>query len=295
MAVCFAAPAPAAAADESLVDATWAVFHIGQETVRFLDICRDGAEDFAAAHIPGAVFETTISTLAGASAVQGTPGMLSPVAGLESLVGGLGIGNDTHVIMVARRLSAIEMASTARVFWTFKVLDHDTVSILDGGMTAYMALPAAPVESVATRSETWPFKANFRPTLIASRADVIAAQESGRLLLDLRPESQYSGARVPGFVRRKGTIAGARNLPFNRLNEGGSFKTPAALAELFSAVDAAESEPITCFCNTGHMASLDWFVAHELLGNEAASLYDVSMAEWSADPTREIVTGEAGG
>ena len=61
MAVCFAAPAPAAAADDPLVDATWAVFHIGQETVRFLDICRDGAEDFAAVHIPGAVFDDYFS------------------------------------------------------------------------------------------------------------------------------------------------------------------------------------------------------------------------------------------
>ena len=96
-------------------------------------------------------------------------------------------------------------------------------------------------------------------------------------------------------MRRKGTIASARNLPLNRLTEGGSFKTEVALAELFSAVDAAQGEPITCFCNTGHMASLGWFVAHELLGNKAARLYDGSMAEWSADLERGVVTGETGG
>ena len=38
------------------------------------------------------------------------------------------------------------------------------------------------------------------------------------------------------------------------------------------------------FCNIGHLASLTWFAAYELLGNREAKLYDGSMAEWSADP-----------
>jgi thiosulfate/3-mercaptopyruvate sulfurtransferase len=293
--LCFGAPGHAASAAEPLVDAAWAVSHIGGENIRFLDIRRDGAEDFAAAHIPGAVFSDYSRAGWRATGADGTLGMLPPVADLEILVGGLGIANASHVVIVARGLSAIEMASAARVLWTFKVLGHDAVSILDGGMTAYMALPAPPVESGLARPEIWPFRASFRPSLIATKADVIAAQESGGLLLDLRPEGQYSGARGPGFVRRKGTIAGARNLPLNRLTEGGAFKTPAALAELISAVDATRGEPITCFCNTGHMASLGWFVAHELLGNEAARLYDGSMAEWSADPALGVVIGETGG
>ncbi len=293
--VCLTAPGRTADAAEPLVDAAWAVSHIGGENIRFLDIRRGGAEDFTAAHIPGAVFSDYFRAGWRVTGADGTPGMLPPVADLETLVGGLGIANASHVIIVARGLSAIEMASAARVFWTFKVIGHDAVSILDGGMTAYMALLSPPIESgPAPPAETRPFKASFRRALVASKAEVIAAQESGGLLLDLRPKSQYSGARGPSFLRRKGTIAGARNLPLNRLTEGGAFKTQAALAELFSAVDAAEGEPITCFCNTGHMASLGWFVAHELLGNEAARLYDGSMVEWSADPAQGVVTGETG-
>lgn len=298
LALYFGAPGHAASAAEPLVDAAWAVSHIGGENIRFLDIRGDGAGDFAAAHIPSAVFSDYFRAGWRVTGADGTPGMLPPVADLETLVGGLGIANASHVVIVARGLSAIEMASAARVFWTFKVLGHDAVSILDGGMTAYMALPSPPVESGPAPAGSRPFKASFRPALIASKADVIAAQESGGLLLDLRPESQYSGARGPGFLRRKGTIAGARNLPLNRLTESGAFKTPAALAELFAAVDAAvdtvQGEQITCFCNTGHMASLGWFVAHELLGNKAARLYDGSMAEWSADPALSVVTGETG-
>jgi len=39
------------------------------------------------------------------------------------------------------------------------------------------------------------------------------------------------------------------------------------------------------------MAALGWFVAHELLGNRQARLYDGSMAEWSRDAALEVVPG----
>ncbi|HJN60098.1 MAG TPA: rhodanese-like domain-containing protein, partial [Alphaproteobacteria bacterium] len=289
---CFAAPAHAAAGAGPLVDAAWAVAHIGRDDVRFLDIRGGGAEKFAAAHIPGATFSDYFRGGWRTAGADGTPGMLPPVADLEILVGGLGIANSSHVVIVARGLSAAEMAGAARVFWTFRVLGHDAVSILDGGMTAYMALPSAPLESGAETTGRQIFKASFRRELIATKQQVIASQESGDVLLDLRPKNQYSGARGPGFVRRLGTIEGARNLPLNRLTEGGAFKTPAALAELFAAVDAAQGGPITCFCNSGHMAALGWFVAHELLGNTKARLYDGSMAEWSADPSLAVIAGE---
>ena len=35
------------------------------------------------------------------------------------------------------------------------------------------------------------------------------------------------------------------------------------------------------FCNTGHWASVGWFVSSELLGNKKAKLYDGSMTEWT--------------
>ena len=80
-------------------------------------------------------------------------------------------------------------------------------------------------------------------------------------------------------------------MPLTNLTQEGAFKTPAALAALFAEADLAAAGPVTCFCNTGHMAALGWFVAHELLGNSAARLYDGSLAAWSQDPERDIVKG----
>ena len=39
---------------------------------------------------------------------------------------------------------------------------------------------------------------------------------------------------------------------------------------------------VIAFCNTGHWATLDWFVMSELLGNKDARMYDGSMLEWTA-------------
>jgi len=288
--VCFAVPAPAASAAEPLVDAAWVIAQVGDENVRFLDIRAGGAEDFKAGHIPGAVFSDYFSAGWRVTGADGTPGMLPPVADLEKLVGGLGISNANHVVIVARGLSAVEMASAARVFWTFKVLGHDAVSILDGGMTSYRALSAALQQGTASATLT-EFKAYFRPALIASTEDVLSARQNGGVLLDLRPQLQFSGLSGPRFMSRKGTIPGAQNLPLTNLTQEGAFKTPAALAALFAAADLAAAGPVTCFCNTGHMAALGWFVAHELLGNSAARLYDGSLAAWSQDPERDIVKG----
>jgi len=277
----------------ALVDAAWAVAQIGRDNIRFLDIRAGGGADYAEGHIPSAVFSDYFNAGWRVRGAHGAPGMLPPVADLEKLVGDLGISNVSHVVIVARGLSAVEMASAARIYWTFKVLGHDAVSILDGGMTAYRALAGAPVQSGAARAKRAEFKAAFRPALVASKEDVINAQKLGEALLDLRPESQYFGQTGPRFMQDKGTIAGAQNLPLTHLTQGGAFKTSAALVALFAEMNLAAVGSITCFCNTGHMASLGWFVAHELLGNSEACLYDGSMAEWSTDPDLGVVKGSA--
>ncbi len=112
---CVAATAHSAVADGPLIDATWAVSHIGRNDVRFLDIRGGGAAEFEAGHIPGAVFSDYFRAGWRVTGADGTPGMLPPVADLETLVGGLGISNASLVVIVARGLSAIELASAARV------------------------------------------------------------------------------------------------------------------------------------------------------------------------------------
>ena len=131
--VVFAA-APSFAATP-LVNAGWVKDNIGKPDVVFLDV-RGSAGAFRAGHIPGAVF-TSYGRDKWRVEMQGVPGMLPPLKNLEKLIGGLGIGNDTHVVLVPGGYSSGDMGIATRIYWTFKVLGHDAVSILDGGFLAY--------------------------------------------------------------------------------------------------------------------------------------------------------------
>ena len=65
------------------------------------------------------------------------------------------------------RTNALDLGSATRVYWTFKVLGHDKVSILDGGYRAYTADPANPVEAGWVEPLPDIFSADFRPEMVA--------------------------------------------------------------------------------------------------------------------------------
>ena len=124
-----------------LVDVEWVKANLNKEGVVFLDVGGKlggkSKSDFMRAHIPGAVWTNYLKDGWRSKDKNKTVGMLSPTPKLEKLIGGLGIGNDDHVVLVPVGGKALDVGTAARIYWTFKVLGHDNVSILNGGMKAY--------------------------------------------------------------------------------------------------------------------------------------------------------------
>lgn len=267
-----------------LVDAPWLKANLGKSGLVILDIREAGAQDYAKAHVPGAIF-TDYTKGWRVTDKNGTPGMLPDPAALEKLIGGLGIGNATHVVIVPDGTSAREVGRATRIYWTFKVVGHDEVSILDGGMAAWLADKQNPVAAGAVQPQPTTFKAAMRPELLATKDDVKTALEKGTPLIDNRPPDMYVGVNRSRDVLRNGTLPGARSVPESWLteNNGGKFRDAATLKRLYAAAGVPDAGDQITFCNTGHWASLGWFVSHELLGNARAKMYDGSMAEWSRD------------
>ena len=270
-----------------LASPAWVEAHLDEAGLVVLDI-RGGADGpYADGHIPGA-----IASNYGADGWRveqnGVPGMLPAIADLEALIGGLGIGNDDHVLVVPAGTGSSELGAATRVYWTFKVLGHDGVSILDGGYAAWEE-GEHPVSTDAATVEAETFTANFRPELLASAADVSAAMADGTTLIDARPVEQYLGLAQHPRAQSLGTIPGALNTPQESLAtiDGGRMRDAQTLDYLFAQAGVETEAPAIAFCNTGHWASIAWFARSELLGQET-SLYDGSMVEWTANPDNPV-------
>ena len=286
--LCLCLPLTALAAEAPpLVDADWLAANHDTSDVVVLDLRgklgKQTRDDYLAGHVPGAIYSDYLKD-GWRTKIDGVVGQMPPVADLEALIGGLGIGNDDHVVLVSGGQSALDMGTATRVYFTFKVLGHDRVSILDGGHKAYAADSARPIETGAVERPAKSFTASFRPEMLASREEVAAASASGSTLIDLRPTAQYLGEAKHPAAQRPGTIPGAMSLPEGKLTEnGGHFVSASTAADLMTKAGIDSDDDSISFCNTGHWASLGWFVKSELLGNESAKLYDGSMVEWTSD------------
>jgi thiosulfate/3-mercaptopyruvate sulfurtransferase len=278
-----------------LVDADWIRAHGCDAGVVALDVRSEKIDgqsraDCRRGHLPCAV-HTDYHMAGWRAKVDGVPGMLPPADRLEALIGGLGIDNATHVVIGPRGGSAKSMGAAARVYWTFKVLGHDRVSVLDGGTQGFAADPGNTLEVGLRELRPKPFRARPRPEMVAGRDDVGRAQASGSGPVDYRGPDQFLGINRHAAVRQRGTLAGARNLPIEWLtrDHGGRFRSRPGLEAVYRLADVPLQAHHIAFCNTGHNSALGWFVASELLGNRGVRVYDGSMADWTrqGDPVVE--------
>jgi len=283
-----------ALAADPLVDTAWVKANLGKPGIAVVDM--QGTSDFLRAHIPGAASTDFAKSGWREERADKVPDMLpAKFDKLAAHIGSLGVDNNTHVVLVAPGGSQLDMGWATRVYWTFKVLGHDNVSILNGGMAAWAKDKTNPVESGAAKVTAKAFTPHPRMEMVATLDDVKASKAKGVMLVDSRPEDQYVGINRNPKATESGTLPGARNLPsgWTTENGGGMFRPKTELEKLFKVANVPTSGEQITFCNTGHLASIGWFVASELVGNKKVRLYDGSMVEWTlvkAGPVEQKVS-----
>lgn len=243
-----------------LVSVDWLAGNLDNDDLVVVDIRSgiDGStrETFEAGHIPGSVYSSY--TEAGwRQSREGVVGMLPEVESLEQLIGALGIDNGTDVVIVPAGVGSTDFGSAARIYWTFKVLGHDQVAILNGGYSAWTAAGQA-VARGAVVPDAHEFTAGFRPELLATAESVANAPAAGIQLVDNRPLEQFAGEDKHPQARAAGTIPGALNLPESQLTrEGTAFILDGdAIRQLMAQAEIDSDTRAITFCNTGHWAAL---------------------------------------
>lgn len=281
---------------DSLVSPQWLASQLGASDLRIADATlhanfpgeppRDAAAEFAAAHIPGAVF---MDLAAFADRTSPLPSMLPSAAQFASRMGKLGLGDGTRIVLY----DDAAHHTSARAWVMLRSFGITDVAILDGGLAGWRAAGQS-MESGDPTPRPRHATPRDQGNGIADMAAVRRALDTGDTqVVDARSAARFTGEEAdPRPEVAAGHMPGARNLPYGRLfTADGKWKLGDELAEAFRAAGVDPTKPVLATCGSGITASVLAFGLH-LLGQDAA-VYDGSWSEWGADPSTPKTTGAA--
>jgi thiosulfate/3-mercaptopyruvate sulfurtransferase len=291
LALAFVGPAAGAQA-QPLVAVDWLQGHLRDANLVVLDVrsALDGGGEtaYAAAHIPGSV-HSDYDKAGWRVSRNDVPFMVPTTPELEKLIGDLGIDEDSHVVVVPAGVSVLDFGSATRSYWTLKLVGVKNLSILDGGVAAWVKA-GLPTQGGMQPPSPKIFTATLDNSLIAEAAEVEKLQASGgATLIDARPPPFFSGKEKAPQAGAYGHIPGAISLYSEEFYDTKTNRLKPA-AELAAIAKQIPAGPAVTYCNTGHWASTDWFVLHELLGRAAARLFPGSMVEWTSNASRPVAS-----
>ncbi len=278
--------------NNTLVTVAWLAQHLSSPDVRVIDASwylpnaqRDGKAEYAEQHIPGALF-FDIDEIADTD--SSLPHMLPSPEKFSSRMRKMGLGDGNRVVVY----DGAGMFSAARVWWMFKVMGHEDVAVLDGGLPKWIAdghpledLPPPPVQE---RHFTARVNSMMVRDLNQMRDNIQSKDEQ---VLDARGAGRFSGRDVePRAGMRAGHIPGSCNLPFiNVFTDDGTMLRGEALKQKYRDAGIDLNKPIVTTCGSGVTAAV-LYLGLTILGCRNLALYDGSWSEWGSHADVPVAT-----
>ena len=280
-------------AEKWIVDTDWLAEHLDAPDLVVLDATvflptekRDPYAEFLEEHIPGAHF-FSIKEIADTDSPL--PNMLPSTAKFASRMKKMGVGDGMRVIVYDTR----GMSTAPRAWWMFRVMGHEDVAVLDGGLRKWKA-EGRPVEDGEPPQRTpRHFTPRFNAELVRDLDDMKAlVSKGGAQILDARAADRFAGSvPEPREGLEAGHIPGSINTPNGAfINPDGTLKPVDELRAAFEAAGVKTSDPTVTTCGSGVSAAI-LSLALAMLGNSNSAVYDGSWSEWGAAEGVPIATG----
>jgi thiosulfate/3-mercaptopyruvate sulfurtransferase len=235
---------------------------------------------YVATHLPGAIF-FDIEQLSDPSSPL--PHMLPTPDVFSGSLSALGIGDKMAIVIYEQE----GVFSAPRAWWMLKTFGAESVSLLDGGLRAWIEA-GLPTESGDVSRAPAAFHAKLDQNAVKDFSQMQQMIAAHAQILDARPAGRFSGALPeprPGIS--SGHMPGATSMPFTELAEGGRLKPAEELRRLFAEKGVDIEQPITTTCGSGVTAAVI-ALGLELAGARQVSLYDGSWAEYATQPEAAI-------
>ncbi len=207
---------------------------------------------------------------------------LPSLAEFQRLNSSFGISHSDHIVCYDRK----GVYASPRLWWTFKMMGHKNVSVLNGGLPAWIEaghkISKTPLLPKNTDDFIYEQPVPSPKAGIISKDEILALLPSRPQIVDARSTDRFHGlAPEPRPGLRSGHIPGSISFPYHRCVENGRYVELTRLAENVGRAGIDLSRPIITTCGSGVTACI-LALAFNRLGASEIKVYDGSWSEWGA-------------
>lgn len=241
-------------------------------------------EAYRRGHLPGAVYVSMSSHLAGHGGPAAGRHPLPEPEKFTEAIRMLGLNDDDTVVIY----DAVAASAAARAWWLLRYAGKTNVYVLDGGLDAWRAADL-PLHAGEVLPRIGSVHISWGKMPVVETEEIPAFVRADGVLLDARAHQRYTGEHEP-IDPVAGHIPAAISAPASELTDDeGKFLPAEELREKFQRVGVSEDSTVTAYCGSGVTA------AKTVLGLAVAgldgALYPGSWSAWSSWRDHPVATG----
>ena len=270
-----------------LIETEQLVPFLGHELLRIVDLSRSSV--YEQLHIPHAIHLKPKLLL---RQEEQATGLLPDLQGLAALIEYLNISPNHHVVVYDDEGGAW----AGRLIWNLHCLGFNNVSLLNGGIHAWLAagLPtSSSVEKIEQVEDLLSIHLEAEKQYRIEYTDLLAHVENQTVQLwDCRTTEEYTGQRLA--ARRGGHIPNALHFEWSTaINRENHLKLHPLerIQQRLEQLGFQLDQSVVVYCQSHHRSGLAYIIGR-LLGWDIQA-YDGAWSEWGNRLDSPIITGES--